>query len=118
MKVPTESFVAEEGKLIKFFRDEGAPLGVEGDDAGRTPVEQAIQSMRDLLKIRADLALARHNNVMRLAVPRTCINGHAYYHEQHSASECPYCLKIQTDMLQAIRERVKLHLSHAYADLK
>lgn len=114
----TTGLQSEETNLVEFFRKEGASLGVEGDDAGRTPVEQAIQSMRDLLKIRADLTRARHDNVMRLAIPRTCINGHAYYQEQHSASECPYCLKIQVGLLQTMRERVKLQLSHAYADLK
>lgn len=107
-----------ESMLVDFFRGEGAVLGIEGDDASRTPAEQALHSLRELMKIRSDLERARRNNTMRLAIPTTCVNGHAYYFEAHAHSECPYCLKIQVGILQSMRDRIRGHLAYALAAVK
>jgi hypothetical protein len=80
-----------EAQLITFFRDEGSRLGQEGDDAQRSPVEQAIHSMRELLKMRSEIERSRRKSVMRASVPVSCSRGHKYYREAHSAEMCPHC---------------------------
>lgn len=90
-----------EQKLVDFFNGEGAQLGTEGDDAMRTPVEQALHSMRELLKMRREVSKARERGKMRAAVPETCARGHLFYREAHTDTECPYCLKLTAHTLRS-----------------
>ena len=108
---------ATEATLVAFFKGAGSSLGSEGDDHRRTPVEQAIESMRELLKFRRELALSRERGKMRLAVADTCGNGHQYYREAHTAPQCPFCLQSQVGLLRSRIERAREHSAYLQAAL-
>lgn len=93
-----------EASLVEFFRGEGAQLGTEGDDKQRAPAEQAIESMRELLKMRGEIERSRRKGVMRAAVEVTCTQGHRHYREAHSPEMCPWC---QQREIAALKGRIE-----------
>lgn len=108
-------------KLVEFFRNEGAALGQEGDDHHRTPADQAIHSMRELLKIRTGFERTRRRGKTPAAMLDECDKGHKFYRvgfEGHVATRCPDCLTMELDKLRTKLRTVQGRVVELNNDLR
>lgn len=108
-----EAAELSEAKLVEFFREPAAAsLAQEGDDNARTPTQQAIHSLYELLRLRQGVERTRRRGKTPAAVLDECDEGHKFYRvgfEGHVTLRCPDCLAMEVDKLRSKLRSVQNH---------